>query len=64
MEWVEEYIRAKKATDPLTNQSNFNTQTMTKDYGFTRLNRSLRNINLPPESGPIPADLSPLIQVE
>lgn len=59
--WLE-HIRAKQESDPLTNHSSFITQAMTEDYGFTRINRSLRKLDLPPGSEPTPTDLMRLFQ--
>ena len=57
--WME-YIRSKQNVERLTNQSTFITQAMTGDYGFTKLNRSLRNLKLSPGTEPTPADLANL----
>jgi DNA-binding Lrp family transcriptional regulator len=57
--WME-YIRSKQDTDRFTAQSSFITQAMTADYGFTKINRSLYELNFPHGIDPSPADLAQL----
>ena len=57
--WME-YIRAKQDSGLLASQTTFITQAMTADYGFTKINRSLHELNFPHGIDPSPADLAQL----
>jgi len=57
--WME-YIRSKQDTNRFTAQSSFITQATTEDYGFTKLNQSIGNLNFPLGTEPTPAVLTKL----